>query len=101
MQVTFALFVGLAITLGFTVLVIAIMLLRGLVLSVLWGWFAVPIFHLPELSIPQAIGLSILVSMLCYQRDSNSKKETWEPFVYGTITLLAMLGTGYIVKGFL
>ncbi len=33
-------------------------LLRGWVLCVLWGWFVVPFFNLPPLTMPMAIGLS-------------------------------------------
>ena len=36
---------------------------RGYVLSVLWAWFIVPLFGLPALSIPLAIGLMVIVSM--------------------------------------
>ena len=41
-----------------------IVLLKGFVLSVLWGWFAVTTFGLPELSIPTAIGVAMLAVFL-------------------------------------
>jgi hypothetical protein len=38
--------------------------LRGLVLDILWGWFIVPVFHLPALGIAEAIGLSLIANYL-------------------------------------
>ena len=40
---------------------------RGYVFSILWGWFAVPVFGLPTLSIAAAIGIAMLISFLVYQ----------------------------------
>jgi hypothetical protein len=40
---------------------------RGYVFSVLWGWFIVPIFHLPALGIASAIGIALVISFLTYQ----------------------------------
>lgn len=37
---------------------------RGLVLTVLWGWFVVPAFGLPALGLVDAIGLSLIVGFL-------------------------------------
>lgn len=37
----------------------------GYVLTVLWGWFISPHFGLKELSIPLAIGVAALVSLIC------------------------------------
>lgn len=37
------------------------MLLTGFTISVLWGWFIVPTFELPALSMTQALGLGITV----------------------------------------
>lgn len=44
---------------------------RGYVFSILWGWFAVPIFGLPVLSIPAAIGIATLVSFLVWQHQHH------------------------------
>ena len=40
---------------------------KGFVLSVLWRWFMVPIFGLPELSLVVAIGVGLVISFLTYQ----------------------------------
>lgn len=39
-----------------------VMVLEGVVLSQLWGWFFVPLFGGPYLGVAQAIGLTFLVS---------------------------------------
>ena len=36
----------------------------GFVLTILWGWFIVTTFGLPQLSIPAAIGLALISGML-------------------------------------
>lgn len=53
-------------------------ILNGWVLSILWGWFAVPTFGLPALSIPSAIGVALVVSYLTYQYipDRNSDEDS-------------------------
>jgi len=53
----------------------------GWALSTLWGWFIVPVFNLPPLTIVQAIGVSIVVGTLKGSSSTNSdskKKETSE-----------------------
>ena len=42
-------------------------ILKGLVLRILWGWFIVPLTNLPPLTIPMALGVSLVVSFLTYQ----------------------------------
>ena len=78
-------------------------ILRGWVLSLLWGWFFVPVLDLPPLSIPQAIGISIVVGVLAHQPDTlkdkyqDSSKVWIAAFVYPLTVLLI----GWIVKGFM
>ena len=38
--------------------------LSGWILTILWGWFAVETFHLPALTIAQALGISLIVRFL-------------------------------------
>ena len=42
------------------------LILNGLVLKKLWGWFVVANFGLKPLSIPSAIGIALIVSFLTY-----------------------------------
>lgn len=58
----------------------------GFALSILWAWFITPVFHVPHLSIPSAIGLSLVVSMFTSKPDpSNKKEEKNAKLIYGTI----------------
>ena len=55
---------------GFSSIIVAMVvgyLLNGLALKMLWGWFMVPTFGLPTLSLAQAIGVGIMVGFLTHQ----------------------------------
>jgi hypothetical protein len=54
------------VTFGLTTMV-GLTLLRGALLQLLWGWFVVPVFHLPSLSLVQALGIALVVTFLMYQ----------------------------------
>lgn len=77
---------------------------NGFVLSVLWGWFIVPVFQAPTLRIPYAIGLAIVVSMLTHQIDWKRAAEDDYPEVVkllgGSLVALFALGYGWIVRLF-
>ena len=67
-------------------------IIRGFVLSYLWGWFVVP-FGLPELSIPHAIGISLIIGFLTHQiRKEDEKKQPDE--------VIGSIGTAIIATGF-
>lgn len=53
----------------------ALLLARGVVLTVLWGWFVVPVFGLPALTVPVALGLVILVRAVLEPAHSDGKSE--------------------------
>jgi len=60
------------------VLAIAIpvsILWTGYVLAVLWGWFVVPTFGLPALSIPAAFGIALIASFTCKADTYDLAKE--------------------------
>lgn len=74
----------------------------------LLGWFIVPVFHLAQITIPLAIGVSGVIRFLTYQLpQSQEKKKSPDPekviwtalgwsFLYPLYVLLA----GYIVHLF-
>jgi hypothetical protein len=81
----------------------------GLVLSILWGWFIVPVFHVIPITIPQAIGISLVVGMIVQQSSSGKDKEKkddgiglalFTAFCVATIAPLFTLGIGAIVHAF-
>lgn len=81
--------------------------LSGWALSLLWAWFVVGIFAAPALTIPQAIGLSLIASYLTHQisTDRKEKREWSEELVrllaYGTAKPLVALAFGGVVRWFL
>jgi hypothetical protein len=78
---------------------------HGWILTILWGWFVVPTFHLPELSIAVAIGLSLIVGMFkSYSVGDNKNLTTEDKLVGAVVTLVGPLLTllfGYIVHLFM
>ena len=96
--------IGLLVVAGGSV--VALALLRGWVLSILWGWFVVPTFNLPQLSIPIAIGLALVVGFLAHQSiDVKSPERTgaekWAHIAMFFVSPLLSLLFGYIVHAFL
>lgn len=80
-------------------------LLSGLVLTDLWAWFIVPTFGLDPLSLPAAIGLSIIVGYLTANQAPDSDKEPWavaiETVVTSLFRILFAWGAGAIVAQFM
>lgn len=95
--------------LGYTVISIGTIvyatLVSGLVLAVLWGWFMVPIFKLPELTMMQAVGIGYVVSYMTQRVDMSSKDEEnsigmklVKAFMAVTGKAVVFLVFGYIIK---
>jgi hypothetical protein len=82
-----------------TLIVGAIAIYRGFVLCKLWAWFMVPLFHLPELTIPFAIGISLAIGMFQHSTQNADKgKEYWLTVIASPLVVLFM---GWIVKMFI
>ena len=93
------LWIGLADLLIATPLLV---LLNGWVLSVLWGWFAVPVFGLPALSIPAALGVQVIVSFLTkHHRKDIPDDERIERLMFYTLRAFGWLAVGWVVQMFL
>lgn len=77
-------------------------MLRGYVLSVLWGWFIVPTFGLPGISIPIAIGIGIILSFTTHQISAAREKQSTGDHVFNIVAhpLLVLL-IGWIVTLFM
>lgn len=95
---------GLVFVAVISVVVSAVM--TGWVLSVLWGWFIVPVFSVPHLSVGTAIGLSLVVDILVRQRKSSSEKKELSDIIieavsYAILSPLLVLFIGWIVKLFI
>ena len=79
---------------------------KGIVLSILWAWFLVAPFGLPELSTPLAIGITLIASLLTHQYvyAEDEREITAKMGAFFGMTIVcpaAVLGIGWIVKGFM
>jgi len=91
---------------SFIVVIVFASIWSGYALSVLWAWFIVPAFGLPMLSIPAAIGVSMIVSYITHQTIPSDKEESsFEKITKGileaTMKPAFALGFGWIVKSWL
>jgi hypothetical protein len=93
--------------LGMPVLIALSSIWRGYVLTVLWGWFIVPAFGAHPLSVPLAIGISMLVGMLTMHKNGKeAEKEMGAGTAIATsvglavLVPLAALGSGWVVHLF-
>ena len=76
--------------------------LDGLALSILWGWFIVPVFELPRLTIVTAIGISVMISCLTHQCIGNKDDENMVDLVVESIIYpLSSLLIGWILHFFM
>jgi hypothetical protein len=69
------LIVGLIVFLGAITLLFLICVLSSVLVMLLWNWLMPVIFHLPEISIWQAWGLSFLTSILFKSSSSSVFKD--------------------------
>lgn len=91
---------GIIVAVAVPLVVAVLAMLNGWALSILWGWFVVPLFALPGLTVPQAIGLGLVSSLLAKQyipSKGDDKASALVPF----ITPLCAIGFGWVVKLFL
>ena len=91
--------------LGVPVLIALSAVTSGWALSILWGWFVVPVFGLPALTIAQAVGVSYVVSFLTRRTAQPNKGEKeHSDVVWGVSVLfiapLLTLGIGWIIHLF-
>jgi hypothetical protein len=93
----------LGVVIGF-ILIPLIAIFQGWVLTVLWGWFVVPTFRAPELSIPVAIGLTLIIGMFKGYDLKTQEKSTDDKLVEAIATVavpLVFLFLGWIVQLFM
>ncbi len=79
---------------------------EGYVFTVLWGWFVVPTFNLPELSIPFALGICLVTSISTKSFRVGDIKSHKNAAMLDALVLMIMkpiffLGTGYIYLQFI
>lgn len=72
----------------------------GYTLSVLWGWFIVPMFGLPALAIPAALGVMLIATYLTKGVPTKAEQEEVK-WYYGWVKSLLALLIGAIYKAFM
>lgn len=92
----------------FLVLTVITCIFGGYTLSILWGWFIVPTFSLPQLSIPVAIGISIIINKMTKNPTQDKENEGGDlneqlvkSFFFGVFMNLFALLMGWIVTLFM
>jgi len=78
----------------------------GYVLTILWEWFVVPLFGLPHLTIPAALGLSLVVGYMTKDGQQMKTGENFGGAVFKALLGLLLkpavaLGVGWVIRGFL
>lgn len=96
--------------LGGCILVLALLvygiLASGFVLSILWGWFIVSAFKVPALSVPVAIGATVVARMLTgfsvspKKDKERTQEEKNSALVLSLLMPWLILGMGWIVHLF-
>ncbi len=75
-------------------------IIKGFVLVKLWEWFIVYQFHLPSLTIPLALGITIIVSMLTYQYIPD-RRNILEQAISTLSFYIAALSFGFVYHLFI
>lgn len=75
---------------------IPIAVVNGIVISILWGWFIVPL-GMPSLSVVNAVGMGLVISMFTARpTKSTSDEDIFAAFLFGLFYPLLMLGLGFL-----
>lgn len=95
---------GILLVVGAVVVIISVIaiitVLRAFVLCKLWTWFMIPLFHLPELTIPLAIGIALVAGTFHSHipSDDENKVQFWTVAFAGPLITLFF---GWIVQMFI
>jgi hypothetical protein len=96
------------ILLAWPFVVVGAAIVNGLALAIMWGWFIVPALHVGSITIPEAIGLSMVVSYLTNHGSTSNKddksKSTSERFINASLVAICtpavVLAMAFIVHLF-
>ena len=75
-------------------------ILNGWTLSILWSWFFVSVLGLPELTIAQAIGVSLTINFLT-AKANDLHCDTKDALAHMFVQPLVALGIGLVVRSFM
>lgn len=77
--------------LGVILLIPVVAIYHGFVFSVLWHWYAVPLFGAPVITSLQAAGLLILINLPLWRLKAKQDLTTTDRIAYFVGPLLALL----------
>ena len=87
---------------GFVIWMVVGSVFNGYVLSVTWGWFVVPTFGVPKLSIVAAIGLAMVINYITYQEiDCDPRSETNSAKITRGVTMSIMRPSLFLFLGWI
>ena len=78
--------------------------LSGLVISQLWSWFIVDTFGVPKISVPVAIGISLIVGKLTHQEIDKKESDKTKSILYKLVEAMTTTILGpllYLVIGWI
>lgn len=79
---------------SFVIVMVFGTIFSGYALSILWGWFIVKTFNAPALTIPIAIGISMIVNYLTQSIDTKKNDDS------ATIILIKAIFVSILKPGF-
>jgi hypothetical protein len=97
-------FAGVLFIASMAVLMGGMIVARGYVLSVIWGWFVVPIFHLVPLSWSQGVALCFVANFFqglnpAIKKDGTAEGTAWSRWMTHVVYVPVLtLISGYIIK---
>lgn len=89
---------GVLVLLGFPTLLILAILLNGWALSVIWGWFVVPVFAVKAITVWQAASITIVTSLLIPSPTPAPKEEFLESLCKAAFRPLIFVAVGWLVR---
>lgn len=68
---------GTLLVIGVFVAMAALAVWEAFALTLLWGWFAVPLFGLPAMSLPFAVGVLLIAHLMAHPLRTEKTKSPW------------------------
>ncbi len=69
----------------------------GWTLRLLWGWFIVPNFNIPPLSIAAAVSITLAIGFLTVHEIPGQEGGLWKRFIFEITQITAALLLGLII----
>lgn len=82
---------------GIVALSAVAILVRGLVISQLWSWFVTIHFGLAPISIPEALGISLMLGFVTSAVDTSKSEGFASKLGFSISYSLAMWATGWLI----